>query len=444
MTYARCLTAILTTIAALTAIAAAVPAPAAAWPPCEVRSQPVRTGITEVDRSRAGRVLTVELRSRAMGDVERVDVLLPEGYRSGGRFPVIYLLHGAAGSYRDWIDHGAAEIVGDLPAIVVMPDGGADGAYSDWFAAPPGSAEPFPAYETYYLDELMPWVQSALRSRRGPSNTAIAGLSMGGHGAMKLAAEHPGTFGFAGSFSGAVNPSLPLYQSLIQECKWGDPATDEVVWRDNDPTETPANLRGVDLFIRSGDGTPGPHDPGGGGIDLVESVVKMMNDAFLSALAGAGIDGVDAEFGPGTHTWPYWEDDLGEFVTWIEPKLGDPVRRPHRMSVESAHEEVDAWGWRFATHRDAREFLYVSTVGKRRLRLTGSGRVGVVSPPLYRPDRRYLLRRQGDRRRIRADHRGRLRFRVGLGPSHTEQQTEFGEAATADWRSASFRIAAER
>ena len=432
-------------VALVAAIVLLAPAVAAAWPACDSRSEPIRSGVREVDRSRDGRILTIELRSRAMGDVESVNVLLPAGYRGGGRrYPVLYLLHGAAGTYRDWIDHGAEEIVGDLPAIVVMPDGGADGAYSDWVAAPPGAPEPFPAYETYYTDELMPWVRSALRVRRGPANTAIAGLSMGGHGAMKLAAEHPGTFGFAGSFSGAVNPSLPLYQSLIQECKWGDPATDEVVWRDNDPTETPANLRGVSLFIRSGDGTSGPHDPPGGGTDVIESVVKMMNDAFVAALAGAGVGDVDVSFGPGTHTWPYWQDDLAEFTGWLRPRLGGPVSRPHRIKVESAHEDVDAWGWGFATHREVREFLYVEITGKRRLRLTGSGRVDVTSPAQYRPRRRYVLAGDGNRRKVRADRRGRLSFRVRLGPSHTVQQAGFDDGAIAGWKSASIRIAAKR
>lgn len=439
MTHPRSLPTCLVLVA--TTIALFVPAAASAWPACDARTEPVRTGIREIDRTREGHLLTVELRSRAMGDVESVNVLLPDGYRGGRRtFPVLYLLHGAGGGYGDWIDHDAEAIIGNLPAIVVMPDGGGDGGYSDWIAAPAGAEEPFPAYESYYVDELMPWVDSALRARTGPANTSIAGLSMGGHGAMKLAAEHPGTFGFAGSFSGAVNPSLPLYQALIQECKWGDPAVDEVVWRDNDPTETPANLRGVSLFVRSGDGTPGPHDPDGSGTDIVESVVKMMNDAFVAALADAGVEDVDAVFGPGTHTWPYWEDDLGEFVDWLRPRLGEAVEKPHEIEVESAHPVVDAWGWSFRTHREVREFLYLDVTGKRRLTLTGSGRIDVTTPPDFRPRGRYALGDDGNGRIVRADRRGRLRFRVGLGPAHTTQQTEFGPDATADWRSASIRI----
>lgn len=440
-----CPRSIATGVALVASITALItPTVASAWPDCVSRTEPIRTGVAEVGRTKDGRLLTVRLRSRAMGDVENVNVLLPRGYGRGDRrYPVLYLLHGAAGSYSDWIDHGAKPIVGGLRAIVVMPDGGSDGAYSDWQAAPAGSDEPFPAYESYYLDELMPWVRSALRARTGPANTAVAGLSMGGHGAMKLAAEHPGTFGFAGSFSGAVNPSLPLYQSLIQECKWGDPAVDEVVWRDNDPTETPSNLRGVSLFIRSGDGTPGPHDPGGNGTDIVETVVKMMNDAFVAALDAAGVRGVDVAFGPGTHTWPYWEDDLREFVGWLAPQLGKPLRPPHRIDVESAHDEVGVWGWDLLTHRDVREFLYIGITGRRELDLTGSGKVDVTSPAQYRPGARYVL--SGSvRRTIRASNRGRLSFTVRLGPSHTVQQTEFGDDATAGWRSASIGIAKKR
>jgi S-formylglutathione hydrolase FrmB len=430
-----------TCIATFAVLALLSPAAASAWPDCDARTAPIKTGIHEVDRSRDGRLLTLDLASRAMGDVENVNVLLPHGYGPGsGHHPVLYLLHGAVGSYSDWIEHGAAEIAGGLDAIIVMPDGGSDGGYSDWTAAAAGTPEPFPAYESYYMDELIPFVDSTFRTKLGPANRAIAGLSMGGHGAIKLAAEYPGKFGFAGSFSGAVNPSLPLYQSLIQDCKWGDPAIDEVVWRDNDPTETPANLRGIGLFIRSGDGSPGPHDPGGSGTDIVESVVKMMNDAFLAALDGAGVRDVDVAFGPGTHTWPYWQDDLAEFVDWLRPRLGTKVSPPHRLEIASAHDDVGAWGWDLATHRRAREFLYVGGTGKRRLELTGSGRVDVTSPRRFRPRADYRVRIGKARRTIAADRRGRLSFPVRLGPSHTVQQTEFGADAIAGWREAAIRI----
>ena len=422
-------------------LALAIPAAAQAWPDCTPRTTPIETGIREVDRSVDGRLLTLRLRSRAMEDVESVNVLLPRGYRSDDRrYPTLYLLHGALGNYNDWIEHDAARIIGGLPAIVVMPDGGSNGTYSDWIAAEPNREGPFPAYESYYMRELMPFVDASLRTRRGPANHAIAGLSMGGHGATKLAAEYPGRFGYVGSFSGAVDPELPLYQSLIQQCIWDDPATEEVVWRDNDPTALAGNLRGIHLFIRSGDGSPGPYDDPDSSTDPVELIVRMMNDAFIAALDQAGVHGADVELGAGTHTWPYWQRDLGEFAAWLRPQVGEPVPTPRRFEVESAHETVDAWGWRLDTHRQVREFLYLQARGPRRLTLTGSGRVDVRTPPDYRPGRSYAVRGDAAKGKVTADRRGRLAFRVGLGPSHTTQQTEFGPEALAGWRSATIRI----
>src|SRR4029453_17070935 len=104
----------------------------------------------------------------------------------------------------------------------------------------------------------VPYIDAHFATQATASGRAVAGLSMGGHGALKYAAEFPGTFGYAGSFSGPVHPGLALYQQFVQQCTWGDPAVDQVYWRDNDPTDLAANLRGVDLFVRSGDGNPGP------------------------------------------------------------------------------------------------------------------------------------------------------------------------------------------
>jgi S-formylglutathione hydrolase FrmB len=436
-------------IALACALVAAVALPTAAqaaWPTCTARTTPIHAGVREVHRTTAGRLVTLTLHSTAMGDDQPVDVLLPKGYAKKGtrRYPVLYLLHGAGGNSQDWMQHGAEDIVGDLPVIVVMPDGGSDGSYSDWAAIEPGRKGGFPAYETYDVDELIPFVDGHWRTQANVAGRAIAGLSMGGHGAVKLASEHPGTFGYAGTFSGAVHPGLPLYQSFIKQCTWGDPSTDQVVWQDNDPVYNPANLRGTRLFLRVGSGIPGPLDPAGTkGTDIVETVVRQMNDAFLAALKQASVP-VDAKEGDGTHTWPYWQQDLREFVPWLAKQLKKPVKAPRTFDVASAHATVDAWGWRLRTHRTVREFLYLRSTGANALQLTGSGRVDVRTPPRYRSGRRYRVTVAGRARTVKADRRGRLSFPVSLGVSHTRQQTVFTAAGRAGWRSATVKIGSAR
>lgn len=413
------------------------PGAAGAWPACVTRTAPIHTGLSELSHTRQGRLLTLTLHSRAMQGDEHVDVLLPAHYDSSGRtrYPVLYLLHGALGDYASWMRNGAEAIVGRMPLIVVMPDGGTGGGYSDWFAAAPSFTGPVPAYETYDIDELIPYIDRTLPTRLGPGGRAIAGLSMGGHGSTKYAAEYPGTFGYVGAFSGAVDIELPVYQAAVQQCTWGDPATEEVVWRDNDSTALAGNLKGVDLFVRSGDGTPGPYDSPTRSRDLVETVVGEMNRAFVAALRKAGLRGVDAKLGKGTHTWPYWRQDLREFLNWLRPRLRHPFKAPREFTVESAHTDFSAWGWSFQARRKVREFSYLRVNGDE-LEVRGSGRLEVATPSRFAPRQVYLV----GRRRLRADASGRLRFELDLGPSHTQQQTEFGPMAASGWHRVRVRI----
>ncbi|MFE2475164.1 alpha/beta hydrolase-fold protein [Streptomyces sp. NPDC059389] len=86
-----------------------------------------------------------------------------------------------------------------LPAalVLLLQTAGAGAATCTWL----GDGGP-PAWETYLLDELRPLPASGYRAG---TERAVAGLSMGGLGAMKLAAAHPGTFRAVASYSGAVS-----------------------------------------------------------------------------------------------------------------------------------------------------------------------------------------------------------------------------------------------
>lgn len=456
--------------------AAATPAPGS--PGCVPRSSPPAVGLSQVASTPVdARITDYTFRSAAMGDEQHVDVMLPAAYGTSPRrrFPVLYLLHGAFGSYRDWVQHGVEQLVGTLPLIVVMPDDGPDGSYSDWYGNVVGTSGPVPAWQTYHTRELIPWIDAHLRTIPGRSGRFIAGLSSGGGGAIKYAAENPGMFGAAGAFSGAVDTDLdwPAYPAASEalwaatlapgdgpdgHCTWGDPVTQQVIWRDNDPTYLAENLAGTPLFLASGNGQPGPYDtlavpgasdPGGAlsadgdlaGAAATEAVVWQMNEAFVRALEATGVAHTDDFYGAGTHSWPYWTRDLSHFLVWLAPYLADPAPAPARFSVRSADASFSAWGWRFAAKRDVREFVYLHDVSRRGLIATGSGSLSVSTAPLYRPEGAYALRAGAAHSTIRADGSGRLRFDLDLGPSHEVQQDTFTmPAATAGWRTVTATI----
>ena len=142
---------------------------------------------------------------------------------------------------------------------------------------------------------------------------------MGGLGAMLYAARRPGLFRAAASFSGVVHPlrSPDTYLGLFSqyatdpEAVWGDPADDRKVWAEHDPTELAQRLRGTRLFVSAGDGRPGPLDPPGSGRDPIEASLLPESAALVARLARLGIPVRARLYGRGTHTWPYWERELG-------------------------------------------------------------------------------------------------------------------------------------
>jgi len=139
-----------------------------------------------------GRVETVRLQSKIVGAQLPYNVILPPDYEKSRttRYPVLYLLHGLTGHYADWTTRSnVADYARQYRIIVVTPEGN-DSWYID-------------KYETYILEELIPDVQQRYRTIEARYGRAIAGLSMGGYGAIKFGLKSPHTFAFAASMSGA-------------------------------------------------------------------------------------------------------------------------------------------------------------------------------------------------------------------------------------------------
>jgi diacylglycerol O-acyltransferase / trehalose O-mycolyltransferase len=236
-----------------------------------------------------------------------VRVLLPAGYRADARrrYPVLYLLHGAGGDYRSWTQDGDAEaITARAKLIVVMPDGGRDGWYTDWYV---GEKTVQPRWETYHVGELVPWVDATYRTVAARRGRAIAGLSMGGYGALSYAARHPDTYAAAASFSGALE--------IGSSAAWGPRSGNEARWRAHLPVSIAARLRSLALVeLRTGDGRPGPLDPRGTepGCEpcSLERFLLRSNVRLHRRLRALGIRHTWDDYGPGTHAWPYWRRGL--------------------------------------------------------------------------------------------------------------------------------------
>src|SRR5881275_2667820 len=163
-------------------------------------------------------ISTAKVAANAVNGPHRVRVTLPATYfnTTTTRFPVLYLLHGGAGgNSAQWTTGGGDEehITAGSELITVMPDGGKVGWYTNWVDQSQGAQ----AWADFHLNQLIPWIDANVRTIAAKSGRAIAGLSMGGFGAVRYAQDRPDAFAYVASFSGAVDLSDPGTKGVIGE-----------------------------------------------------------------------------------------------------------------------------------------------------------------------------------------------------------------------------------
>ncbi|MCC8426437.1 alpha/beta hydrolase family protein [Mucilaginibacter sp. UR6-11] len=150
---------------------------------------------------KAAKVDTVETYSNAMHKKIKALVITPADYEQGKAYPVVYLLHGAGGNYKQFygLNPGIA-IWADIYHLMIVC---ADGGITSWYFDSP--IDPNFKYETYVTKELIGYIDKNYKTIKNKTGRAISGLSMGGHGAMYLAIRHQDLFGAVGSMSGGVD-----------------------------------------------------------------------------------------------------------------------------------------------------------------------------------------------------------------------------------------------
>ena len=151
-------------------------------------------------------VETIQFQSKLTGKTLPYSVVLPSTYKIAGhesfRYPVLYLLHGLAGHYDNWLSKTKLrEYAAQYQMIIVTPEGN-DSWYTD------SATVPVDKYETYIVQELIPDVEGRYRTIKTREGRAIAGLSMGGYGALKFGLKSPDKCIFAASMSGALDPAV--------------------------------------------------------------------------------------------------------------------------------------------------------------------------------------------------------------------------------------------
>lgn len=270
--------------------------------------QPIRKG--EYTVSIAYSTAAVELDSKLMGRKMSYRIILPTDYSNlneTSRYPVIYLLHGLTGSFANWTDKTKlTEYAAKSKFIIVTPEG-ANGWYTDSISAPNDK------YESYIVKELIPEIDKKFRTIADRDHRMIAGLSMGGYGAIKFGLKYPEMFNFVGSFSGALgvatfssNGSDAIGKSI--KSVFGD--LDSDARKDNDIfkmiRELPAEKQRSLPFIYLSCGT--------------DDFLIQNNREFLALLNEKKVPHEYREL-PGGHTWAFWDDQVREFLAVADKAL---------------------------------------------------------------------------------------------------------------------------
>ena len=157
--------------------------------------------------------------SKASGGVRGLNVYTPPSYyKSNKKYPVLYLLHGAGGDETRWVDVGLIDRILDnwiaegkiAELVVAITSNRVGGGPAAEERAPANALASAPApgasiLEGYFLQEILPFVESHYRVDKDKEKTAVAGFSMGGAQSLQLALNHPDRFGALASLSGAIH-----------------------------------------------------------------------------------------------------------------------------------------------------------------------------------------------------------------------------------------------
>ncbi len=232
--------------------------------------------------------------------------ILPPGYEAGKirRYPVLYLLHGLGENQEMLITSGGLNLVEDLwdtgrigKFLIVTPDAG-----SSFYI---NSRNGRDRYEDFFIRELLPYIEQHYRVLPGRMNRGIAGISMGGYGALHLAFRYPSLFGSVSSESASlieripsVTAAGPLPQALrlMLGGAFGSPP-DPAFWKKNSPLTLArtAPLAGMKIYFDCGEQDDYGFERGARALDRILTARGIPHEFHLY---------------PGGHNWGYFAAHL--------------------------------------------------------------------------------------------------------------------------------------
>jgi S-formylglutathione hydrolase FrmB len=226
-------------------------------------------------------------------------VVLPTGYHESTRlYPVLYLLHGYDGGHRNWLERtNLLAHTARIPVIVVLPDAG-----NSWYAN--SFARPEERFEEYVAREVPAFIDQNFRTLTYREARYVAGLSMGGYGALKLGLKYPARFSLAGSFSAAPLAAGDTSSQTLRDAFGPAGSTTRA---ENDLLALARDARGTEasyFYVDCG----------------TADRLLAGNRTLVQAMAARPLAYEYHEV-PGAHTWEFWDRRLPVFLELVEERI---------------------------------------------------------------------------------------------------------------------------
>ncbi len=226
-----------------------------------------------------GRVECNTLPSKILSHAVPYCVVLPPSFDADNtrHFSILYFLHGLGDNEQFFVHSGAWNLTEDMRE---------KGELKDFLVATPDGGESFyinskdgkDRYEDFLLQEFFPFIERHYRAAPGRSHRAIAGISMGGYGALHLAFRHPQLFVSVSAHSAALIEKLPAFlgpvpnspRSRVLGAVFGSPP-DQAFWEHNSPIALArtADLAGLKIYFDCGDQDDFGFEAGASALDKI-------------------------------------------------------------------------------------------------------------------------------------------------------------------------------
>lgn len=231
-------------------------------------------------------------------------VILPASIPANQKLPVVYLLHGGGGGYRDWSNYSGVARYSEHGLILVMPEGN-ESYYVN------AAERPNDRYEDYITRDLIGDVEARFPAAAGREHRSIVGVSMGGFGAVVLGLKHPDLFAFAGGLSSALDVPTRKF-SLRRMAQYRGHAQIFGPWgsdtrRANNPYILAGSVNPATspyLYLTCGE----------------QEGLLPANQRFASLLKKRGFK-YEFHPGPGGHDWSQWNGRLPELFESLRQHL---------------------------------------------------------------------------------------------------------------------------